>query len=191
MASLRRWLHRLNPHPHVKYRHSLRALANVSHFNIGTRTLLYRGSLVYKPSLHPSILSIKSPTTSNSNHFLQINHHVATRTRIFHWYVRPLLSTTRSDIIVSSSIDKAGAALKPDSQKTTTESMGDSLKGTGDSIASTLQPQVCHNPSAFLIHTDIRLERQDWHPEDWRLCQRQLQRERCQSPSSNLDDLTY
>jgi len=37
--------------------------------------------------------------------------------------------------------DKAGAALKPDSQKTTTESMGDSLKGTGDSIASTIQPQ--------------------------------------------------
>jgi len=36
--------------------------------------------------------------------------------------------------------DKAGAALKPDSQKSTTEQMGDSLKGTGDSVASTLQP---------------------------------------------------
>ncbi|KAG8747121.1 hypothetical protein FRC10_002170 [Ceratobasidium sp. 414] len=36
--------------------------------------------------------------------------------------------------------DKAGAALKPDSQKTTTEQAGDHLKGTADSIASTLQP---------------------------------------------------
>ncbi|KAG8935582.1 hypothetical protein FRC02_007510 [Tulasnella sp. 418] len=37
--------------------------------------------------------------------------------------------------------DKAGSALKPDSQKTTTEKMGDSVKGTADSVASTLQPQ--------------------------------------------------
>jgi len=36
--------------------------------------------------------------------------------------------------------DKAGAAMKPDSQKTTTEHVGDSLKGTADSVASTLQP---------------------------------------------------
>ncbi|KAI0063518.1 hypothetical protein BV25DRAFT_1824060 [Artomyces pyxidatus] len=37
--------------------------------------------------------------------------------------------------------DKAGAALKPDSQKTTTEHIGDKLKGTGDSVASTFQPE--------------------------------------------------
>ncbi|KAG9127960.1 hypothetical protein FRC07_006977 [Ceratobasidium sp. 392] len=36
--------------------------------------------------------------------------------------------------------DKAGSALKPDSQKTTTEQAGDHLKGTADSVASTLQP---------------------------------------------------
>ncbi|KAJ7724454.1 heat shock protein 9/12-domain-containing protein [Mycena maculata] len=36
--------------------------------------------------------------------------------------------------------DKAGAAIKPDSQKTTTEHVGDSLKGTVDSVASTFQP---------------------------------------------------
>ncbi|KAI0645937.1 heat shock protein 9/12-domain-containing protein [Trametes meyenii] len=37
--------------------------------------------------------------------------------------------------------DKASSALKPDSQKSMTEQMGDSMKGTADSIASTLQPQ--------------------------------------------------
>ncbi|KAF7973704.1 hypothetical protein HWV62_14382 [Athelia sp. TMB] len=37
--------------------------------------------------------------------------------------------------------DKAESALKPDSQKSTTEHVGDSLKGTTDSVASTLQPQ--------------------------------------------------
>jgi len=37
--------------------------------------------------------------------------------------------------------DKASAALKPDSQKTTTEKAGDTLKGKADSVASTLQPQ--------------------------------------------------
>ncbi|KAJ7510067.1 heat shock protein 9/12-domain-containing protein [Mycena galericulata] len=36
--------------------------------------------------------------------------------------------------------DKAGAAIKPDSQKTTTEHVGDKFKGTGDSVASTFQP---------------------------------------------------
>ncbi|KAJ7709706.1 heat shock protein 9/12-domain-containing protein [Mycena rosella] len=36
--------------------------------------------------------------------------------------------------------DKAGAAIKPDSQKTTTEQAGDSIKGTADSVASTFQP---------------------------------------------------
>ncbi|QRV94092.1 heat shock proteins (HSP9 and HSP12) family protein [Ceratobasidium sp. AG-Ba] len=36
--------------------------------------------------------------------------------------------------------DKAGAALKPDSQKTTTEQLGDHVKGTADSLASTVQP---------------------------------------------------
>jgi len=37
--------------------------------------------------------------------------------------------------------DKAGSALKPDSQKSTTEQLGDSVKGTTDSVASTLQPE--------------------------------------------------
>ncbi|KAL0065538.1 lipid-binding protein hsp12 [Marasmius tenuissimus] len=37
--------------------------------------------------------------------------------------------------------DKAEAAIKPDSQKSTTEHFGDKLKGHGDSAASTLQPQ--------------------------------------------------
>ncbi|KAJ7510066.1 heat shock protein 9/12-domain-containing protein [Mycena galericulata] len=45
-----------------------------------------------------------------------------------------------SDTGRQSLTDKAGAALKPDSQKTSTEQIGDTLKGTADSIASTLQP---------------------------------------------------
>ncbi|KAJ7632806.1 heat shock protein 9/12-domain-containing protein [Roridomyces roridus] len=46
-----------------------------------------------------------------------------------------------SDTGRQSLTDKAGSALKPDSQKTTTEQLGDHVKGTGDSIASTFQPQ--------------------------------------------------
>ncbi|KAJ7271965.1 heat shock protein 9/12-domain-containing protein [Mycena haematopus] len=46
-----------------------------------------------------------------------------------------------SDTGRQSMTDKAGAALKPDSQKSTTEQLGDHFKGTGDSIASTFQPQ--------------------------------------------------
>ncbi|KDQ57469.1 hypothetical protein JAAARDRAFT_156173 [Jaapia argillacea MUCL 33604] len=37
--------------------------------------------------------------------------------------------------------DKAGSALKPDSQKSTTEHAGDWMKGKSDSAASTMQPQ--------------------------------------------------
>ncbi|KAF7338136.1 hypothetical protein MVEN_02038400 [Mycena venus] len=46
-----------------------------------------------------------------------------------------------SDTGRQSFTDKAGAAMKPDSQKSTTEQLGDHVKGTGDSIASTFQPQ--------------------------------------------------
>ncbi|KAJ6597083.1 heat shock protein 9/12-domain-containing protein [Mycena vulgaris] len=45
-----------------------------------------------------------------------------------------------SDTGRQSLTDKAGAALKPDSQKSTTEHVGDKFKGTTDSVASTLQP---------------------------------------------------
>ncbi|THH31332.1 hypothetical protein EUX98_g2846 [Antrodiella citrinella] len=37
--------------------------------------------------------------------------------------------------------DKAGAALKPNSEKSTTEHFGDKMKGTGDSAASSMQPE--------------------------------------------------
>ncbi|KAJ6623495.1 heat shock protein 9/12-domain-containing protein [Mycena sp. CBHHK59/15] len=46
-----------------------------------------------------------------------------------------------SDTGRQSLADKAGAAMTPDSQKSTTEQTGDSLRGTADSVASTLQPQ--------------------------------------------------
>ncbi|KAJ6597084.1 heat shock protein 9/12-domain-containing protein [Mycena vulgaris] len=45
-----------------------------------------------------------------------------------------------SDTGRQSLTDKAGAAIKPDSQKSTTEHVGDKFKGTTDSVASTLQP---------------------------------------------------
>ncbi|KAI0930168.1 hypothetical protein AcW1_008923 [Taiwanofungus camphoratus] len=50
------------------------------------------------------------------------------------------LTIIMSDAGRQSFTDKAGAALKPDSEKSTTEHFGDKMKGTGDSIASSLQP---------------------------------------------------
>ncbi|KAI0746033.1 heat shock protein 9/12-domain-containing protein [Earliella scabrosa] len=46
-----------------------------------------------------------------------------------------------SDTGRQSLTDKASAALKPDSEKSTTEHMGDKFKGNADSAASSLQPQ--------------------------------------------------
>ncbi|KAF8322132.1 hypothetical protein DL93DRAFT_2050822 [Clavulina sp. PMI_390] len=46
-----------------------------------------------------------------------------------------------SDTGRQSLTDKAGSALKPNSQKTTTEKVGDSFKGNMDSLASTVQPE--------------------------------------------------
>ncbi|KAI0690117.1 heat shock protein 9/12-domain-containing protein, partial [Cytidiella melzeri] len=45
-----------------------------------------------------------------------------------------------SDNFRESFTDKAGAALKPDSEKSTTEHIGDKFKGTADSAASSAQP---------------------------------------------------
>ncbi|KAB5593309.1 hypothetical protein CTheo_3227 [Ceratobasidium theobromae] len=49
--------------------------------------------------------------------------------------------------------DKAGAALKPDSQKSTTEHIGDTIKGNADSMASTLQPNESKSDSQKLGDT--------------------------------------
>jgi len=46
-----------------------------------------------------------------------------------------------SDTGRQSLTDKAGAALKPDSEKSTTEHLGDKFKGTADSAGSTAQPE--------------------------------------------------
>ncbi|KAJ2913221.1 hypothetical protein MD484_g7194, partial [Candolleomyces efflorescens] len=46
-----------------------------------------------------------------------------------------------SDTGRQSFTDKAGSAMKPDSQKGLFEQAGDHIKGTTDSMASTLQPQ--------------------------------------------------
>ncbi|KAF5365223.1 hypothetical protein D9758_005421 [Tetrapyrgos nigripes] len=46
-----------------------------------------------------------------------------------------------SDTGRQSLTDKAAAALKPDSQKSTTEHVGDKLGGKADSAASSVQPQ--------------------------------------------------
>ncbi|KAH9859084.1 heat shock protein 9/12-domain-containing protein [Lenzites betulinus] len=46
-----------------------------------------------------------------------------------------------SDAGRQSFTDKATAALKPDSEKSTTEHFGDKFKGNADSAGSTLEPQ--------------------------------------------------
>ncbi|KAH9895075.1 heat shock protein 9/12-domain-containing protein [Cubamyces lactineus] len=46
-----------------------------------------------------------------------------------------------SDTGRQSLTDKASAALKPDSEKSTEEHFGDKFKGKSDSAASTLQPE--------------------------------------------------
>ncbi|KZV79208.1 hypothetical protein EXIGLDRAFT_632404 [Exidia glandulosa HHB12029] len=46
-----------------------------------------------------------------------------------------------SDAGRQSLSDKVGAALKPDSQKTTTEHMGDKFHGKLDNAAGSMQPQ--------------------------------------------------
>ncbi|KAF6763990.1 heat shock protein 9/12-domain-containing protein [Ephemerocybe angulata] len=45
-----------------------------------------------------------------------------------------------SDVGRQSFTDKAGSAMKPDSQKGMFEQAGDAIKGTTDSMASTVQP---------------------------------------------------
>ncbi|KAJ3519277.1 hypothetical protein NM688_g9323 [Phlebia brevispora] len=51
-----------------------------------------------------------------------------------------VLSTIMSDTGRQSLTDKASAALKPDSEKSTTEHIGDKFKGNADSAASSVQP---------------------------------------------------
>lgn len=46
-----------------------------------------------------------------------------------------------SDTGRQSLSDKATAAMKPDSEKSTSEHLGDKFKGTSDSMASSMQPQ--------------------------------------------------
>ncbi|KAI0692745.1 heat shock protein 9/12-domain-containing protein [Cerioporus squamosus] len=46
-----------------------------------------------------------------------------------------------SDTGRQSFTDKATAAMKPDSEKSTTEHFGDKFKGKSDSAASSMQPQ--------------------------------------------------
>ncbi|KAF9227340.1 hypothetical protein BS17DRAFT_460416 [Gyrodon lividus] len=46
-----------------------------------------------------------------------------------------------SDIGRQSVTDKASSTLKPDSQKSATEQLRDTVKGGTDSVASTLQPE--------------------------------------------------
>lgn len=54
-----------------------------------------------------------------------------------------------SDTARQGFTDKASAALKPDSEKSTTEHIGDKFKGKADSAASTAEPEVCFNVIAY------------------------------------------
>ncbi|KAG8849335.1 hypothetical protein FRB96_000871 [Tulasnella sp. 330] len=46
-----------------------------------------------------------------------------------------------SDTGRQSLTDKIGAAIKPDSEKSTTEHVGDTVKGKADNVGSTVQPE--------------------------------------------------
>jgi len=46
-----------------------------------------------------------------------------------------------SDANRESLTSKAGAALKPDSEKSTTEHFGDKVKGKADNVGSSVQPE--------------------------------------------------
>ncbi|KAG8882716.1 hypothetical protein FRB97_007856 [Tulasnella sp. 331] len=46
-----------------------------------------------------------------------------------------------SDTGRQSITDKIGAAVKPDSEKSTTEHLGDTAKGKADNVGSTVQPE--------------------------------------------------
>ncbi|CAL1707222.1 unnamed protein product [Somion occarium] len=81
---------------------------------------------VYKacPSYPSSSLSSRFPPSSQSYNF-----HLS--------YLLIIMSDTGRQ----SWTDKASAAVKPDSQKTTTEHIGDKFKGNADSAASSAEPQ--------------------------------------------------
>jgi len=80
--------------------------------------------------------------------------------------------------------DKAGSALKPDSQKSTTEHIGDKFKGNMDSAASTVQPNVralyvfVYYSYLFGAHTVSEVG----HPAHGRYHVRKLEPERRISP---------
>ncbi|KAG6889899.1 hypothetical protein C0992_003692 [Termitomyces sp. T32_za158] len=80
-----------------------------------------------------------------------------------------------SDNNRQSFTDKAGSALKPDSEKGTFEKASDSIKGNMDSLASSAQPNVKN--FACLLGDDYSYfisEPEIHSAEDRRQCQRQF-----------------
>lgn len=60
-------------------------------------------------------------------------------------YVQPASSYTLAPSLTTTTsrqdpVDKATSAMKPESEKSTLEKAGDSVKGTADNIAGTAQP---------------------------------------------------
>lgn len=50
-----------------------------------------------------------------------------------------------------SMTDQLGDKMRPDSQKTATEKMGDAASGMGDRVAGAVQPEYVYQPSNYLI----------------------------------------
>lgn len=74
-----------------------------------------------------------------------------------------------SDTGRQSFTDKAGSAMKPDSQKGTFEQATDKIKGTMDSAAGSMQPNVSISLQFLSVLSDIhtlQLEPEIGQPED-------------------------
>jgi len=98
-------------------------------------------SPIGKKSTHP--LTFTTTTTTIQTFY---KHHVR---QLIHSHSQLLLlpQPTKLSINIMSDnarqgfTDKAAAAVKPDSEKSTTEHLGDKFKGTADSAASSVQPE--------------------------------------------------
>jgi hypothetical protein len=74
-----------------------------------------------------------------------------------------------SDTGRQSFTDKASSAMKPDSQKGTFEQASDKIKGTMDSAAGSMQPNVSIPLQSLSVLSNIyalQLEPEIWQPED-------------------------
>ncbi|KAF8163456.1 heat shock protein 9/12-domain-containing protein [Crassisporium funariophilum] len=117
-------------HPRIVASRYVTSSALEKRYKMATRSKIYP---------HPSIPNTSdnfSITTKSDLHALVASYSFL----IVYSLDRLLSSNIMSDAGRQSFTDKAGSAMKPDSQKGTFEQAGDKLKGTADSMASSMQP---------------------------------------------------